>query len=287
MSWKAKFSLSSLRTRLVLIFSLLITTVSAITFTSLYQVLKQENIRQNQTHAKDLLRPFQELYKTTRYSQSDDDYEEYDDNHYEYISPKKRTQIKLNEAFNKLPSDVISICLYTDRLKVLAESTLHPQFNQHFQLSESAIEFKREKNKAYISLKNFDGTVFFLVLDQKTTLASLQSYYYSFILIVLVIFLSSSLLSYYIVNKNLQSLFEIQQATEEIQNGHLDLRVKFQKKPAKEFRSLASSFNDMLDHIQSLITELGDLTNNVAHDMRTPITRIRSRGRISPAVRPC
>jgi signal transduction histidine kinase len=38
---------------------------------------------------------------------------------------------------------------------------------------------------------------------------------------------------------------------------------------------LAESFNRMLDHIQSLMKGLSEVTDNIAHDLKTPITRMR------------
>ena len=277
MSWKVKNCTKSLSTRLVIIFSLLITAVSALTFSFLYQVLKKENIRQSIIHAQDILRPYQDLYKTTRYTDVENNYEAYDENHYEYISPKKRTQLKLNEAFISLPTDIIAASLYDEKLKVFAESTQSPRFHLQFTSPTQTHHFYRQEDLAFFSLKNFDDTIFFIVLDQSESLSSLHSYRNLFIGLVLLIATISVLLSFFIVNTSLKSLFEIQKTSENIQQGQLNLRVNFTKKPATEIALLARSFNSMLDHIQILITELGDLTNNIAHDMRTPVTRIRSR----------
>ncbi|MCA9402482.1 MAG: HAMP domain-containing protein [Candidatus Omnitrophica bacterium] len=42
-----------------------------------------------------------------------------------------------------------------------------------------------------------------------------------------------------------------------------------------EIDQLAEAFNNMLDRIEALMRELQDVTNNIAHDLRTPVTRIR------------
>ena len=42
-----------------------------------------------------------------------------------------------------------------------------------------------------------------------------------------------------------------------------------------EINSLVQSFNNMLERIESLLNELQQITDNVAHELRTPITRIR------------
>ena len=42
-----------------------------------------------------------------------------------------------------------------------------------------------------------------------------------------------------------------------------------------EIDCLAQSFNNMLDKIESLVRSQQEITDNVAHDLRIPLTRIR------------
>ena len=42
-----------------------------------------------------------------------------------------------------------------------------------------------------------------------------------------------------------------------------------------EIDQLALTFNQMLDRIQTLLTEIKEMSDNIAHDLRSPITRIR------------
>ncbi|MDA8231431.1 MAG: HAMP domain-containing sensor histidine kinase [Magnetospirillum sp.] len=44
-----------------------------------------------------------------------------------------------------------------------------------------------------------------------------------------------------------------------------------------EFDQLAHSFNEMMDEIQRLVESLSTVTDNIAHDLRTPLNRMRSR----------
>jgi len=43
----------------------------------------------------------------------------------------------------------------------------------------------------------------------------------------------------------------------------------------QEIEELARAFNEMLDRIQSLVREMEAVTNNIAHDLRSPLTRVR------------
>ena len=44
-----------------------------------------------------------------------------------------------------------------------------------------------------------------------------------------------------------------------------------------EFDRLAQSFNDMMDEIEGLVESIQTVTDNIAHDLRTPLNRMRSR----------
>jgi signal transduction histidine kinase len=44
-----------------------------------------------------------------------------------------------------------------------------------------------------------------------------------------------------------------------------------------EFDQLAQSFNEMMDEIEHLVESLRTVTDNIAHDLRTPLNRLRSR----------
>lgn len=44
-----------------------------------------------------------------------------------------------------------------------------------------------------------------------------------------------------------------------------------------EFDQLASSFNEMMDEVERLVEGMRTVTDNIAHDLRTPLNRLRSR----------
>jgi signal transduction histidine kinase len=61
-----------------------------------------------------------------------------------------------------------------------------------------------------------------------------------------------------------------------ILNGHLDQRISVSGSD-DEFDELAQNLNAMLDHINRLIHGMRQVTDNVAHDLRRPLTRLRNR----------
>jgi signal transduction histidine kinase len=61
-----------------------------------------------------------------------------------------------------------------------------------------------------------------------------------------------------------------------IMSGHLGERVPF-KGSRNELDQLAQAINDMLNRIAALMESLRQVSNDIAHDMRTPLTHLRYR----------
>lgn len=61
-----------------------------------------------------------------------------------------------------------------------------------------------------------------------------------------------------------------------IMSGNLSERVPITKRN-DEFDGLAQNLNQMLDRIEQLMVGLKEVTDNVAHDLKTPLTRMRNR----------
>jgi len=66
----------------------------------------------------------------------------------------------------------------------------------------------------------------------------------------------------------------ITQTAQSVSGGALGKRVPV-KERGDEIDQLAMTFNHMLDRIQTLVTEIKEMSDNIAHDLRSPITRIR------------
>ncbi|MEM7023741.1 MAG: HAMP domain-containing sensor histidine kinase [Pseudomonadota bacterium] len=68
----------------------------------------------------------------------------------------------------------------------------------------------------------------------------------------------------------------INRTTRRIMAGDLSQRISL-KGSRDEFDVLASNLNDMLDQIERLLQGMREVTDNIAHDLRTPLSRMRSR----------
>src|SRR5262249_37225985 len=66
------------------------------------------------------------------------------------------------------------------------------------------------------------------------------------------------------------------QTSREIVAGDLGRRIPV-RGANDEFDHLAESLNTMLDRIENLMTGLREVSTDIAHDLRTPLTRLRQR----------
>lgn len=77
-------------------------------------------------------------------------------------------------------------------------------------------------------------------------------------------------------NKLLSRLEEVNRASGEIMAGAMHRRIPVSGR-GDEFDRLAESLNAMLDRIGDLLSAVRQVSDNIAHDLRSPITRLRSR----------
>lgn len=81
-------------------------------------------------------------------------------------------------------------------------------------------------------------------------------------------------LGFYTTKRAMLGVQRVTRTAISIGQGDLSCRVDVGHQ-GREIQDMAVAFNDMLERIQSLIKELKEVTTNVAHDLRSPITRIR------------
>jgi signal transduction histidine kinase len=74
----------------------------------------------------------------------------------------------------------------------------------------------------------------------------------------------------------LKRIEAVSQTSRDIIAGDLQRRIP-QRGSGDEFDHLAASLNTMLDRIQTLMEGLRQVSNDIAHDLRTPLTRLRQR----------
>ncbi|MGI9293646.1 MAG: sensor histidine kinase [Pseudomonadales bacterium] len=85
----------------------------------------------------------------------------------------------------------------------------------------------------------------------------------------------ASFVGWAMARQAVRGIEEVSETAAHIEGGHLDQRVAV-KAHGDEIQKLADTFNAMLDRIRDLITEMREMTDNIAHDMRSPLARIRA-----------
>ncbi|MFQ5668205.1 MAG: ATP-binding protein [Candidatus Binatia bacterium] len=89
-----------------------------------------------------------------------------------------------------------------------------------------------------------------------------------------VMLLCGGLVGWFLAKWSMSGVERVTQTAVRISQGDLSLRVPLGNE-GREIEHLASAFNRMLERIQALVGELKEVTNNIAHDLRSPVTRIR------------
>ena len=101
-----------------------------------------------------------------------------------------------------------------------------------------------------------------------------------FVLALALVLLFGGPIGWFMARRALHGVKEVTHAAKEIAEGALDRRVPVGSQ-GDELDDLARTFNTMLDRIQTLIVGMRDMTDNLAHDLRSPLTRIRAAAEMS------
>ena len=91
--------------------------------------------------------------------------------------------------------------------------------------------------------------------------------------LILISFIGSFLIGYTIIH----SISRISRTARRIVDGDFAERVPIRANDTDEMNQLADDLNHMLDRIEALITGQRQVTNNIAHDLRSPLNRMRNR----------
>lgn len=84
----------------------------------------------------------------------------------------------------------------------------------------------------------------------------------------------STLIGWLMAKHALREVRQLESVALEITEGKLDSRMPVSTHPTEVTR-LSMTFNEMLDRIQLLLKEEKEITDNIAHDLRSPLTRLK------------
>jgi heavy metal sensor kinase len=95
-----------------------------------------------------------------------------------------------------------------------------------------------------------------------------------FIGFMTLLILPAAAVGWFMARRALAGVTAVTRTAKTIADGNLDQRVPIEAR-GDEIDELALTFNRMVDRIQELITEIREMSDNIAHDLKSPITRIR------------
>lgn len=98
----------------------------------------------------------------------------------------------------------------------------------------------------------------------------IQALIWGLVIMVLLAFLGGMVLSRNTVRK----IERINQTTKSIMSGDLSRRVPLTRRN-DDFDQVAKNLNQMLDEIEMLMEDVRRVSDNIAHDLRTPLSRLR------------
>lgn len=131
---------------------------------------------------------------------------------------------------------------------------------------------KAEIRTIYASLG--PGYVFNMGISLKDNEAFLSVFRNLIILLMIPLFMLATAIGWLLARHALKGVEEVTQTAEKISNGSIEKRVTVRQR-SLEIDQLANMFNHMLDRIQELIKSIREMNDNIAHDLRSPLTRIR------------
>jgi signal transduction histidine kinase len=95
-----------------------------------------------------------------------------------------------------------------------------------------------------------------------------------FSILVVSLIVVSTLIGWLLAKRATSDMQEVTDTAEEISNGIYNRRVQVTGR-LKEIERLGTTFNGMLDRIQALLKSMKEINDNIAHDLRSPLARIR------------
>ncbi len=96
-----------------------------------------------------------------------------------------------------------------------------------------------------------------------------------FLVTTAVLFVLAVVIGWFLSKRALSGVAAVTLTASRISSKSLHERVVVEKRQGDEIDRLAATFNTMLDRIEDLVSGIREMSDNIAHDLRSPITRIR------------
>jgi heavy metal sensor kinase len=136
-------------------------------------------------------------------------------------------------------------------------------------------EMQRFQYGARIIYYRIDSTIILQMgYSMKAEWRTLQAFKRLFMLIMSGLLIVATGIGWFMARRALSGVASVTRTAQLISEEDLHARVPIQRRH-NEIDLLADTFNQMLDRIQMLVNGIRQMNDNIAHDLRSPITRIR------------
>lgn len=95
-----------------------------------------------------------------------------------------------------------------------------------------------------------------------------------FLIMVFIVMIVSAFIGWFMARRALQDMEAVTKTAADISNGAYNKRVQLRGQ-YEEIQRLGETFNIMLDRIENLLQSMREVNDNIAHDLRSPLARIR------------
>lgn len=141
-----------------------------------------------------------------------------------------------------------------------------------------------EKNQNVRILYSGIGSGIILQLGQsmENETRFIEAFKKIFIFTILLLAMLSAGGGWFMARRAVSGVEAVTRTARDISGGSLEKRVPV-KANNDEIDQLATTFNQMLDRIQKLVSGMKEISDNIAHDLKSPITRIRGAAEVGLA----
>ena len=221
----------------------------------------------------------------TRYVPLEEEYTEELNDHRNHSEERKSREAR-KEIAEKLDElkDILNdrnewIFLLNPQNESLLSSKNAPDFKSlHLNMdNESGKGLYDNTEFIYIAFELHDNNKLLLTADLKDKNEYMILYRKRFLITSLLVTIIGVFICFVVIRSSLNGFEKVRKAADSIAEGDYSKRVETEYSASREVKELSNSFNQMIDQTQSLLKEIKEVNNNVAHDLRTPLTRIRGK----------
>lgn len=191
-------------------------------------------------------------------------------------------QLKSETAFDE--HDNVFIRLFDTHASLLYQSDLTSwngiEVLEPYELNQETIiktyDFPQQEFLAYVLQGTINGKYIVQIGESSEEYQEVLLLLKLFFSIAFFAILPIAIVSIYLLaRRSAKNIQTVSHAALAISKGNFSKRVDVQGQESETY-TLATSFNLMADKVQMLIKEMREMTDNIAHDLRSPLGRIRA-----------